>query len=174
MLRDRSVASEGVEGTIPDSSAICLYIERKHPEPALYPADDYAYGRALWLEEYVDTDVANLFGLGMFRPMVMARLTGGEADPERARETLHEKLPPYFDYLEGIIGDREFMVGDRFGFADIAVGTQFVNFAHAGGKVDPARWPGLEAWVARTHARPSFAACIEEERKFLPPVEVEL
>ena len=24
----------------PDSSAICAYLERKHPEPALYPKED--------------------------------------------------------------------------------------------------------------------------------------
>ena len=39
VLRDRSVAEEGVAGTLPDSSAICAYIEKKHPAPALYPAD---------------------------------------------------------------------------------------------------------------------------------------
>jgi len=42
VLRDRSVGAEGVLGTIPDSSAICAYLERKHPEPALYPKDAFA------------------------------------------------------------------------------------------------------------------------------------
>jgi len=39
VLRDRSVGADGVVGTIPDSSAICTYLERKHPEPALYPVE---------------------------------------------------------------------------------------------------------------------------------------
>ena len=47
VLCDRSVGTEGVLGTIPDSAAICAYLERKHPERALYPKDAFAYGRAL-------------------------------------------------------------------------------------------------------------------------------
>src|SRR5690606_13057171 len=39
---------------LPDSTAICLYLERRHPERPLYPVDDYLYARALWVEEYVD------------------------------------------------------------------------------------------------------------------------
>ena len=35
--------------TLADSSVICAYLERAHPEPALYPSDPYEYGRArLW------------------------------------------------------------------------------------------------------------------------------
>ncbi|MEL7218207.1 MAG: glutathione S-transferase family protein, partial [Pseudomonadota bacterium] len=47
VLRDRSIAEEGVEGTVADSSAICALIEKKHPDPALYPADPYLHGKAL-------------------------------------------------------------------------------------------------------------------------------
>ena len=48
--------------------------------------------------------------------------------------------------------------------ADVAVGSQFVNLAHAGEAPDPARWPKLAAYVERVHARPSFKAAIEEEK----------
>jgi glutathione S-transferase len=110
VLRDHSVGAEGVVGTIPDSPAICAYLECKHPEPALYLKDAFAYGRALWLEEY----------------------------------------------------------------ADIAVATQFVNLRLAGGSVDTARWPKLAAYALRIHARPSFAACIEDESRSFPPDSYEL
>ena len=39
------------ERSLADSSVICAYIERKHPEPSLYPSDPYEYARALWFEE---------------------------------------------------------------------------------------------------------------------------
>jgi glutathione S-transferase len=44
------------------------------------------------------------------------------------------------------------------------VGSIFVNFGHAGEKVDAKRWPRLAAYLERIHARPSFKALIEEER----------
>ncbi|WP_131781582.1 glutathione S-transferase family protein [Legionella gresilensis] len=43
------------EFMLADSSAICAYLERKHPLPGFYPKDSQAYAQALWLEEYADT-----------------------------------------------------------------------------------------------------------------------
>lgn len=169
VLRDRAVCAEGVAGTIPDSSAICAYLERKAPQPALYPRDDFDYGRALWFEEYADSELAARVGLGLFRPLVMARLFGREPDVERARKTLQEDLPPIFDYLEKSLAGRAFLVGDALSIADISIASQFVNFKHAGARLDASRWPQLAAYVERMHARPSFAACIEEESQLIPP-----
>lgn len=174
VLRDRSIGTEGAAGTIPDSSAICGYLERKHPEPALYPKDDFSYGRALWLEEFCDSELAARVGGGIFRPVVLAKLMGREPDLDAARKTLAEGVPPLFDYLEGELEGREFALGDAFSIADVSIATQFVNFHHAGARIDAARWPALEAFVSRMHARPSFARCIEDERKVLPTSDVEL
>lgn len=168
VLRDRSVGTEGAAGTIPDSSAICGYLERKHPEPALYPKEDFAYGRALWLEEFCDSELAARVGGGIFRPVVLAKLMGREPDLEAARKALAEDVPPLFDYLERELEGREFAIGNAFSIADVSIATQFVNFHHAGAKIDASRWPALDAFVRRMHERPSFARCIEDERKVLP------
>jgi len=171
VLRDRSVGVEGVAGTIPDSSAICLYLERKVPEPSLYPEDPFACGRAVWIEEYADTELAGRVGMGIFRPAVMSALMGKAPDLDRARKTLTEDLPPVFDYLEAQTGGGEFLLGDALSIADIAVATQFGNLRLAGGKLDAARWPKLADLVDRVLARPSMAACIEEESKLLKAPE---
>ncbi len=39
-----------------------------------------------------------------------------------------------------------------------------VNFEHAGETPDSERWPKLAGYVTRIHARPSFKACLDEER----------
>lgn len=150
---------------VPDSSAICLYLERQQPDPALYPSDAYALARAVWLEEFADGGLLN--GTG---PVFQERLLGPlffkrEGDEKRVAEALEKTLPPLFDYLERELGDAEWLVEGRFGIADVAVGTQLVNFAHGRGEVDAARWPRLAAWAQRVHARPSFKALIEEDRK---------
>ncbi len=171
VLRDRSVGTEGAAGTIPDSSAICAYLERKHPSPVLYPHDAYGYGRAIWYEEYADSELAQRIGLGIFRPTVLNRLFGREPDLETARKTLTEALPPQFDYLEGEVGERDFLLGQALSIADISIASQFVNLEYAGGRIDAQRWPRLSAYIAKLHARPSFAACIATERKIFPPAE---
>jgi glutathione S-transferase len=174
VLRDRSVGEQGVAGTIPDSSAICAYIERKHPEPALYPKGDFELGRALWYEEYCDSDLAGRVGLGLFRPMVMSRMMGKEPDVERARKTVAEDLPPILDYFEKNLEGREFLVGDSCSIADISLATQLVNARLAGYRPDAARWPRLTDHAGRMHARPSFAPCIAEEEKLMPKGDVAL
>lgn len=167
VLRDEDVGTEGAEGTIPDSSAICFYLERKFPQPSLYPEDAFACARALWYEEYADTELAAHIGPGVFQPMVLRRFIGKDADEARARETIEQKLPPALDYLEKEIGDREFLVADRFSIADIAVATQFCNLRLSGFDVDRARWPRLAAFLERAHQRSSFRKCVEEETAIL-------
>jgi glutathione S-transferase len=168
VLRDRSISTEGVAGTIADSSAICAYVERKYPERALYPADAYDYARALWFEEYADTLVAARIGFGLLRTLVAAPARGEPPDLDRARKTYHEDLPPLFTYLEGEIGEKPFLVGDRFSIADIALASQLAGMKITRVPIDRARWPNLADYADRLLARPSFAQRLEELVSVMP------
>ncbi len=158
---------EDGERVIPDSSAICAYLEKIQPQPALYPSDPYDYARAVWLEEFADAGL-NAGTLPFFGQRVIQRLFF-KKDPDEAllEKTATETLPPLFDYLEKQIGSNDYLVGNRFSIADIAQGTQFVNYKLGRGEIDAARWPKLAAYVARVHARPSFKGLIEQDQAFL-------
>ena len=150
--------------SIPDSSVICLYIERKHPEPPLLPSDPKDYARALWLEEWADTALAQVAGGKIFFPRVVGpRLMNQPADEAAVEKTIREELPPLFDYLEAQI-DGAFLVGGRLSIADLAVATHFVNLGHASVTVDANRWPKLASYVAKILARPSFEKLVAEDR----------
>ena len=69
-----------------------------------------------------------------------------------------------FDYLEGELGDNEYLVANKFTVADIGVATIFVNYAFAGYGVDPKRWPKLAAYIERILNRPSFKSAIDKEK----------
>jgi glutathione S-transferase len=150
--------------TLADSSVICAYLERAHPTPSLYPSDPYDYARALWFEEWADGGLTPVSGGKIFFPLIVGpRFFGREVDRAAVQKAIDEELPPFFDYLEGQLGDGEFLVGSAFSIGDIGVLTQFVNLGHAGVTPDAARWPKLAAYVQRGHDRPSFKALIEEE-----------
>ncbi len=140
---------------LPDSSVICAYLERKHPEPALYPEESVAYGRALWLEEYADTKLLEVTSPALFERVIKPRYFGQDADDERVGTVLAEQAPAVFDYLESQVEEDEPLVGGRFGIADVAVGAQLMNLTLAGESIDAARWPKLAAWSERTLARPA-------------------
>lgn len=152
---------------LPDSSVICAYIERLHPEPALYPSDPWDFAQALWLEEYADGALVAA-GIPIFQGRVIKRLMGGDADEAQAKQG-EDAMPPFCDYLESrLADDREYLVGPRLTIADIATASPFVNLVHGSWTPDASRWPKLAAYLERIHARPSFKPLIEEDKAGLP------
>lgn len=166
VMRDRSIAEEGVAGTIADSSAICAYIEKKHSDSQVYPSDPYDYGKALFIEEYADTALAPAGGLGIFRPIFFAIQQGKEPDLDTAREAWATKLPPVFDYLEATLGDSEFMAGDGLSIADIAVTCCFMQVSLVA-ETPLDNWPKLGAYLERMQARPSIAGPFAKAEGFI-------
>lgn len=155
-------AAAPAPGFLADSAVISAYLERQFPTPPLMPAEDWAAARVLWLQEYTAAMIGRM-GPEVFRQRVLAKLFGTPCDEAVVQKCLTETLPVFFTYLETALGDAEFFVGDRLTLADIAIASAFVNFHHAGERVDAARHPLLAAFIARMHARPSFAALIAEE-----------
>ncbi|NNL65145.1 MAG: glutathione S-transferase family protein [Myxococcales bacterium] len=152
--------------SLPDSSAICAYLERTHPEPALYPSDPQDYGTALFLEEYADSKLAEAIGAVFFQRVVRKFLFQQDADEEVVAKAQSETQPPLFDHLEGRLEPgAQFLVGGRLSIADVAVGAQFAGLVHAEQALDAGRWPKLAAYVEALHARPSFKSCIEGEKQ---------
>jgi glutathione S-transferase len=152
---------------IADSTVICLYLERCHPVPPLYPGDNYEYARALWLEEFMDGGFLPVAGPQVFRPLVLAPMMSKQpVTPETKAEALavvNSALHPMWDYLEETLGEHEFFVAGKLSIADLSVASAHVNLRHAGVEPTAARWPHLSAFLARMWARPSFAPLLAEE-----------
>jgi glutathione S-transferase len=138
-----------------DSSAICHYLERKHPTPALLPAAAEQYGRAIWFDEFADTSLVASVGKVFWNLVVKKLMNLGEPDMALVETALKDELPPLFTYLESQIHG-PYLVGDSLTLADIAIASPFVNLKIAGHPLDAARWPKLAAWLEPILARPSF------------------
>ena len=151
-----------------DSTAIIHYLEAKHPEPELIPAEPRARGRVVWFDEFADTI---LFGCGQkvfFNRVVAPRFMGRPGDEAVAEAALRDEWPPILDYLETVApGDGGYLVGDRLTLADIAVASPFANFRHLGIGFDRQRHPKTAAYVERMLERPSFKPFVEREAAFL-------
>jgi glutathione S-transferase len=152
--------------TISDSTAIVTYIDAKHPELPLVPADPESRARTIWFDEFADTMLVAAFGKIFFNRVVAPKFMGRAGDEDAAKAGEAE-LPALFDYLESVIPASGFLVEDRLTLADIAVASPFVNLAHCGITPDTSTHPRLTAYVAAIHARPSFADWIRRERKML-------
>lgn len=156
VMRDRSIADEGVAGTIADSSAICAYLERKHPTSSLYCEDAFAHGRALMIEEYVDTSLAMTGGLGIFRPIFFSLTQGKEPDLDKARATWANDIPPILAFLDQELAGGEFACGDSVSIADISIACILMQIALVA-EMPLDDYPALAAHYERMQARPSIA-----------------
>ncbi len=153
---------------INDSSVICRYVDRLHPDPPLYSDDPHQCAQIEWIEEYIDGGVVPVAGAKIFAARVLRPLmTGEEADEPAIQKAIDEELPVFFDYLESQLGDSDFFVGNALSVADISVASGFVNLRAAGVKPEPSRWPKLAAFLERMHARPTFEKLIEPVKTFL-------
>lgn len=150
--------------TLPDSSCILAYLERIHPAPALHPADPKQYGSALFLEEYADTRLMEAVAAVFFERFVKPLLKQ-QPDEERIRKGIEELMPPVMTYLEGLAPEGDGIVAGRFSVADVAIGSQFVNWQHARESIDARKYPRLASYVDRIHSRPSFKKLVEQEKK---------
>lgn len=145
---------------------ICLYLERIHPSPSLYPAEASAYARALWVEEFVDGGLAPhvLAGL-LFQRVFAPRFLERAPDEALIRRSLEQEIPPKLAYLESVF-DGDFMVGSTRTIADVAVASMLLNFTYAGERLD--RYPKLDRHLrASLHdpkMKPAFAVELEAAR----------
>jgi glutathione S-transferase len=151
-----------------DSSAIVHYLEAKHPQPEMIPADPQLRGKCIWYEEFADTIFAGCGAKMFFNRIVAPVFLKRDGDLAAADAAEREELPKMLDYLESVApaGDG-YLVGDRLTLADIAVAGPFANLRHLKIDIDASRYRRLAAYVGRILARPSFAPWIAREAAFL-------
>jgi len=133
-----------------ESRFILEWLEARHPSPRLLPddAEDVLAARQV---EVVADGICDAVVLLFFE-----RMRGAPSAEWMARQ--RRKVEGGVRWLAGRAGDG-FLVGGRFGLADIAAGTVLRYLAVRFAECDwAAQYPGLAAFSARMEARPSFAA----------------
>ncbi|MDP1724762.1 MAG: glutathione S-transferase family protein [Alphaproteobacteria bacterium] len=143
--------------SIADSGVISDYLETQYPSIALLPTDPKERARAKWFEKYGDETLASVIHTKIFvervvKPVVLKQKT----DETIVEKAIKEELPSLFNYLEKEIGDKQYISGNQFSIADIAIVTHFVSLEKSNVKLDAQKWPKLAAYVQRIIKRDSF------------------
>ena len=147
-----------------DSAAICAYLERKQPAPALYPEGDRDFAWTLSLEQYAGgtlfRDVVHpLFHQAIVNP----RLKKIATDQAQVDIVVQRKIPEVYGYLDSIAG-QGFFAGPRVSVADLAVVSNLVTVQYVGYPLDRARYPKLANLVDRTIRLPEVKAALRDEQ----------
>jgi glutathione S-transferase len=155
-LRVPGARPDGSDYLLADSTAICSYLEARFPENPLIPADPQARGDVMWFDEFADTVLMAAGAKLFFNRVVMPLFMGVEGDLAAADQSEKVDMPRVLDWLEGAIGDKEFLVGDTLTLADIAVVVPFINVREAGFVIE-GRYPNIARWTSAIEARPTLA-----------------
>lgn len=147
---------------LPDSTAIALYLDAQYPEPSLIPAAPQARGRAIWLDEFADTLLAEAAIKVQMSRIVGPRFLGRPVDEAMACAGEAE-LPRALDYLESVAPEAGWLLGTDFTLADISVGVALRAAEFVGCLGDAAARPRMAAWFERLKARPSWQSVADRE-----------
>ena len=114
----------------PNSSAIIHYLEAKYPEPDADPGRARAARPGDLVRRIRRHAPVRLRREDLLQPRGRAALPGARRRSRGGRAAERDELPPILDYLERVIPDSGYLVGDRLTLADIAVARPFANFRH--------------------------------------------
>ena len=145
---------------IAQSLAIMDYLDRKWPEPPLYPRDDAARARVLSLALWVACEIQAPNNLRVERHLVDA--LGQDADG-LVRWRRHW-IEIGFDAIERELGGSSatgrYCHGDTPSVADCCLVPQVYNSLRPTVALDLARWPTIQRVYAACLAHPAFDAAL--------------
>jgi glutathione S-transferase len=152
--------------TLADSTAICCYLDRKHGQASILPADPQALGRTLWFDAFAGGTlfrnvVHGLFFQKIIRPGILKQ----ETDPAAIDAILTGVQPKLFAYLDSQAGG-DYLVGGGLTLADIAVMANLINYQYLGFAIDSDRYPRLARYSRRMIGQDAFRLALATERPF--------
>ena len=152
--------------TLPDSAAICAYLERKQPRPSLYPSGDREFAAALSLEQYAGGKLfADIVQPLFHEVFVHPKVKGIATDAQRVDRILTGVLPEVFGHLNGVAkAGTAFLAGSTLSVADLAVASNLITLHYAGFALDRARYAALAALFDRVLRVPEVDAALQAEK----------
>lgn len=134
-----------------ENVAVLQYIADRKPEKNLAPAagTPERYRLVEWLA-FINSEVHKNFA-PLFYPAAV------EGHKQFAKDTLAKR----FDYLQGALASKQYLMGDQFTVADAYLFTTLNWTGRLG--IDLGKWPALKAYAERVGARPHVGAALGAE-----------
>jgi glutathione S-transferase len=135
---------------VTECAAICCYLADAFPHAGLAPppGDRLRGPYYRWL----------FFAAGPLEAAATNKAFGLEVPAERKGMAGYGSLADVLSALEAAVSEREYLVGDRFGAADVYVGSH-IGWGMSFGTIEPR--PAFERYFGRISARPAAARARE-------------
>lgn len=166
---------------VEDSTQIVQYLDKKYPQPSLYPTDPAELALCNILEDWADEslyyyDIALHFSfpenakrraghilqhekpwlkklLGPLTPGLLRKMGENQGAGRRPREVILEDIDRHIESISNLLGDHDFLLPSGLSAADLSIFVELdaIKVAELGAEII-ARYPPVVAWMARIEA----------------------
>ena len=156
------------EFTLADSTAICLYLEKKYPSSLVLPDGAEAYGRALWFDAYAGGTLFRQVVHPLFHQRVVApNINKVATDQSAVDRVLNEVRPKIFGYLELEI-DGKFLCRTVADAGRYRGGFEFPDLSVLRiSTIEADRYPKLVRYLGEIFGVDVFRRALEGEKPFV-------
>lgn len=159
MVKFPVLVDEASGETVPEATIIIEYLNDRHPAAVpLIPADRDAARKVRLMDRFFDLHVnQHMFGV------VSDRLKPEDRKDPAGVEESKAKLAGTYDFIDGVMAEREWAAGGDFSMADCAAAP---TLYYADRIVPFGEHRNLAAYFERLMKRPSFARVFEEAEPY--------
>lgn len=153
---------------MPESQAICEYIEETHPTPALMPRDREARYEVrrlcAWFDDKFNAEVTRkIMGERVWKKVMKK----GYPDSKAIKEGLNA-IKYHLDYMAWLLDQRRWLAGDQMTLADFAAAAHLSCLDYIS-DVDWDRQASVKDWYAKIKSRPAFRSLLQDQLPGMPP-----
>ena len=154
---------------MPESAAICEYIEETRPDPSLMPSDPegrYEVRRLVgWFDDKFHNEVTSKLLYERVNKKVMS---AGYPDSGNVKSGA-KAIKYHLDYMAWLLDHRRWLAGDMMTLADFAAAAHLSSLDYIS-DVDWNRQAVVKDWYAKIKSRPAFRSILADQISgFRPP-----
>ncbi len=150
--------------SVADSSIILRYIDVEFPDKSIYSADSRTNATLCWLEEFADTKLVEGCSVFFRERLLNPTMFNQPTDEALVAETETNVMPGLLSYLESVVDDSGYFLGDSLSVADLAIVSAFCSAQYGSYQVDAASYPKLAAYLARALSADLVTAQLAKEQ----------
>lgn len=153
---------------VPESQAICEYLEEVYAAMPLYGATPEARAETRRLVQWFDVKFAREVTRNLVDEKIGKRLSGGGGPNSSAIRAGLTNIETHLSYIEYLVERRNWLAGDEMSLADIAAAAHLSCVDYLG----DVHWNDYEDaknWYARIKSRPSMRTILADHIAGMPP-----
>ena len=153
---------------LPESTAICEYLEELHPNPPLLPATPEGRYETRRLVAWFDDKFFNEVTSNLLYERVNKKVTGEGYPDSRAVKAGAKAIKFHLDYMAWLLDQRRWLAGDQMTLADFTAAAHLSSLDYIS-DVDWSRSEVVKDWYAKIKSRPAFRNILADQVPGFPP-----